>query len=476
MLTLTESEVRRITKNPQPASRRIRGGALIVALLLGVIGAWFAGGGAWLLALGGSAYYLLGGLACLVSAGRYLRGSPYALTCYLTIVVATCIWAIAEVGLDVWQLAPRIGWPLVLAVLLILYRLWTRGGGRPLAIAATLCSALAAAGIVLAMRHLPALPSEVSANVSAAGANAPAPASGGTDDWYAFGGTAAGTRFSSASQITPSNVAALRLTWTYRTGDMPQAQGPAHVFEATPILVGDLLYVCTSESVVIALDPDTGVERWRSDPHADAAGVRLSACRGVSYFEAPAGTTDCPRRIIVPTRDARLFALDAGTGKPCPNFGVQGAISLLEGLAPVPAGFAYTTSPPAIVNGTIVLGGMVLDGYSTGEPSGVIRGFDAVTGALRWAWDPGAADENPQPGTAYSRGSPNAWSVLSADPSLGLVYVPMGNATPDFVDQHRTRYDDRYSSAVVALDAKTGVRRWSFQTVHHDLWDYDVGS
>jgi quinoprotein glucose dehydrogenase/quinate dehydrogenase (quinone) len=128
------------------------------------------------------------------------------------------------------------------------------------------------------------------------------------------------------------------------------------------------------------------------------------------------------------------------------------------------------------VGGTIVLGSFILDGYSTGEPAGVIRGYDAITGALRWAWDPGAADENPAAGIPYSRGSPNAWSVLSGDPSLGLVYVPMGNATPDFVGQHRSRYDDRYSSAVVALDAKTGVRRWSFQTVHHDLWDYDIGS
>jgi quinoprotein glucose dehydrogenase len=356
----------------------------------------------------------------------------------------------------------------VLAALAALHGLWTRSGGRALPLAATLGAVAIGVLILVAMRHLPPL--------AAADGTGPAPAAQSTEEWSAFGANAAGTRFSAASQITPQNVAALRPAWAYRTGALSAGPGPAHVFEATSLFVNDTIYVCTSESVVIALDPDSGAERWRFDPHSSPTGVRLAACRGVSYFEAPADTPECPRRVIIPTRDARLFALDAATGLPCPSFGKKGAVSLLEGMGAVPEGFAYTTSPPAIVNGTIVLGSMILDGYSTAEPAGVIRGFDAITGALRWAWDPGAADENPPAGVAYSRGSPNAWSVLSADAALGLVYVPMGNATPDFVDQHRSRFDDRYSSAIVALDAQTGVRRWSFQTVHHDVWDYDVGS
>jgi quinoprotein glucose dehydrogenase/quinate dehydrogenase (quinone) len=440
----------------------------LIALLLGLLGLCLVLGGAWLTALGGSTYYLIAGLSCLVACGLYLGGSHYALYAVLAIALGTCIWAIAEVGLDFWQLVPRIAWWLVLAVIAVLHRLWSRGHGRALPITATFISLIGAASVVIAMRQLPSLPLRSEA--------VPGLAAKPTDDWYAFGGTAAGTRFSSADQITPANVSALQPAWTYRTGDLPTSRGPAHVFEATPILAGDTLYVCTSQSIVMALDPDTGSERWRFDPHSDATGVRLSACRGVSFYQAPDGTTDCPRRIIVPTRDGRLFALDAETGQPCRSFGNNGVISLLDGLGSVTPGFAYTTSPPAIVSDTIVLGAMVLDGYSTEEPAGVVRGFNAITGALRWAWDPGAADENPKPGVAYSRGSPNAWSVLSADPSLGLVYVPMGNATPDFVDQHRSRFDDRYSSAVVALDASTGVRQWSFQTVHHDLWDYDVGS
>jgi quinoprotein glucose dehydrogenase len=443
-------------------------GGLLIALMLAVLGFCLVLGGAWLTLLGGSFYYLIAGLSCLIASWLYLRGSQAACYAFLAIVLGTCIWAIVEVGLDFWQLVPRIAWWLVLATVVMLHRLWSRGRGRALPITATLIALIVAAFTVAAMRRLPSLPVQSQAVLRTDGEP--------TDDWYAFGGTEAGTRFSSADQITPANVAAMQPAWTYRTGDLPGSPGPAHVFEATPILVGDLLYVCTSQSVVVALDPDTGAQRWRFDPHANATGVRLSACRGVSFYQAPAGTIDCQRRIIVPTRDGRLFALDAETGQPCRGFGTNGVISLLDGLRPVTAGFAYTTSPPAVVSDTLVLGSMVLDGYTTEEPAGVIRGFDAITGALRWAWDPGAAEENPKPGVAYSRGSPNAWSVLSADPLLGLVYVPMGNATPDFVDQHRSRFDDRYSSAVVALDAKTGVRQWSFQTVHHDLWDYDVGS
>ena len=127
-----------------------------------------------------------------------------------------------------------------------------------------------------------------------------------------------------------------------------------------------------------------------------------------------------------------------------------------------PDGYYSITSPPAIANGVAVVGGFVFDGMETKEPSGVIRGYDATTGALLWSWDSGARDENwkPQPGEHYTRGSPNSWSVMSADPELGLVYVPMGNATPDYVGMHRTPEHGRYSSSVVALDSRTGQRRW----------------
>ncbi|MBV1918100.1 MAG: pyrroloquinoline quinone-dependent dehydrogenase [Sphingomonadaceae bacterium] len=166
------------------------------------------------------------------------------------------------------------------------------------------------------------------------------------------------------------------------------------------------------------------------------------------------------------------------TGKPCEDFGENGQVRLRDGLGVTSNGHYMVSSPPAIANGVAVIGGFVLDGYQTGMPSGVVRGYDVVSGERLWSWDSGAVDENwqPEPGEHYSRGSPNSWTVMSADPELGLVYVPMGNATPDYVGMHRTPEHDRYSSSVVALDSRTGKRRWHFRTVHHDLWDYDIGS
>ena len=457
-----------ITKPRSEMTRRkpLAVGCVILAVILTLIGVLMTVGGMKLALLGGSWFYLTSGVCCLVTGWMYLRVPHHAALGVLVIVVGSTAWAVWEVKFDFWQLVPRVAWWVALLLIAVPHSLWLRRRGGVLAAGVAVCLA----GTMLAvMRQLPMLPTPQ------ASAQAP-PAAVETPDWAAFGGSAAGTRYSTANQITPFNVGELRAAWVYRTGDIPVSPGPAHVFEATPILIGDMLYACTSSSVVMALDPDNGAQRWRFDTRSPATGVRLAACRGVSFYKAPAGTLDCPTRIIVPTRDGRLFELNAATGEPCQSFGTHGVISLLDGLGAVTPGFAYTTSPPAVIRNTIVLGSMILDGYATSEPAGVIRGFDARSGALRWAWDPGAAEENPKPGVEYSRGSPNAWSVLSADEELGLVYVPTGNATPDFVDQHRSPLDDRYASAVVALDVANGSRRWSFQTVHHDVWDYDVGS
>jgi quinoprotein glucose dehydrogenase/quinate dehydrogenase (quinone) len=445
-----------------------RPGAKLIGLLLGLIGLWLTGGGAWLLWLGGSPYYVLAGVGCLVSAWLYFRGSSRAICAYLIVFVATCIWGLAEVGANVWLLMPRVGGPLVIAVLVVLHRLWTRSGRGP-AIGATVVALALGTVAIVAMRQLPALP-------LATAQAAPQLAAGTEDDWSAYGRNPSGSRYSPAAQITPANVAGLQPAWTYHTGDLPGAPGRAHVFEATPLKIGDLLYVCTSINVVTALDPDSGKPVWQFDPKVSLKGIGMPACRGVSHYQAPAGTADCPSRIIFATVEGRLIALDALTGKRCASFGSNGESSLAAGMGDYPSGYLYFNSPPTIVNDTIVLGGAVRDGKETGEPAGVIRGYDALTGKLRWAWDPGAANENPGPDIGYTRGSPNSWSVMSADPALNLVFVPLGNATPDYVDGHRTPEANRYSSSVVALDAATGRRRWSYQTVHNDVWDYDIGS
>lgn len=447
-------------------------GARAIAALLALIGLCLAGGGGWLVALGGSPYYLLAGLGCLISAFLYATGRRGAMLAYLAVFAATCLWAVAEVGGDVWQMVPRVGAPATLAALVLLHSLWT-GARRQTAILSTAAAVSLAVIALLAMRHMP----------DTLGEQGPAMAAtpGMIDDWPAFGGQPGGSRFAPGAQITPANVAGLKPAWTYRTGDLPAAypgEKTAHVFEATPIKVGDLVYVCTPHNIVVALDADSGKQRWRFDPKIDVNGVAILACRGVAHYAAPAGTTTCPSRILVATLDARMIAIDALTGARCPDFGRNGEISLLDQMGRKTPGFYYVTSPPAIVAGTAVVGGWVFDGKETEEPAGVVRGFDAITGKLRWAWDPGAKDENalPPPGRTFTLGSPNFWSVASVDPALGLVYLPMGNATPDYVGMHRTPEFGRYSSAVVALDGRTGRRRWSFRTVHHDLWDYDIGS
>jgi quinoprotein glucose dehydrogenase len=166
------------------------------------------------------------------------------------------------------------------------------------------------------------------------------------------------------------------------------------------------------------------------------------------------------------------------TGQSCPDFGESGVTSLLEGMGPVTKGYYYVTSAPQVIRGKLVVGGWVTDGQYVGEPPGVVRAYDAVTGSFAWAWDPGRPKVHVQPasGDHYTLGTPNSWAPMSADEELGLLFVPTGNATPDYFGAQRSREMDQYSSSIVALDAETGEIRWSFQTAHHDLWDYDVGS
>lgn len=310
------------------------------------------------------------------------------------------------------------------------------------------------------------------------------PASAADGEWRHYGSDAGGQRFSALKQLTPENVAGLERAWVYRT----QKGGPAIPgLQVTPLMVGDALYVCTPYNVVISLDAESGEERWRFVPPNENPKPR--SCRGVAYYEVPVATEAgaeagavsegaCAARIITATGDAKLFAIDAQTGKPCEDFGAGGAVDLTAGMGEVRAGYYYVTSAPTIVRGKVVLGGWVSDNQYVGEPSGVIRAFDAVSGAFAWAWDmdrPGEHGE-PGPGESYSRGTANSWAPMSADEALGLVYLPTGNATPDYWGGHRSAGSEKYSTSVVALDAETGAPRWVFQTLHHDVWDYDVGS
>jgi quinoprotein glucose dehydrogenase len=309
------------------------------------------------------------------------------------------------------------------------------------------------------------------------GCGAPERPSGGpVADWPAYGGDAGGRRWSPLEEITSENVGELEQVWIHRSGDV--LDGTASLgkssLQVTPILVDGTLFACSPRGRVFALDPETGRERWRYDPGVDATQFYIVNCRGVSHWRDPEaeGGGQCASRVFVATLDARLVALDAASGAPCPGFGASGTVDLGAGIGDRTPGEYGVTSPPALVGGRVVVGSMVLDNRRTDSPGGVVRAFDARTGALAWAWDPvvaPAADAN----GAYTRGTTNAWAPLSVDEARGLVFVPTGNTSPDYYGGQRNGLDF-YSSSVVALDAATGRVRWHFQTVHHDVWDYDV--
>ena len=434
----------------------------LLAIVLAAIAACLILGGAKLLSLSGSPYYLLAGLAVGASAWLVGKGDRRGAWIYLALLVATVLWAFFERGTNIWAFTARVFAPAILGIWVcwpLIRRHMAIGGG---------ITALTIAGFGVAIAN--------GGNVDAFGALGAADSSAArladSNEWPHYGNSLAGTRFSTVSQITPQNVGELKPAWSYRTGSLDIGLG----FEATPLMVNDTLYLCTPNSVIHALDPDSGKKKWVFDPKAEMP--QSGTCRGVAYFKEGDGKQPCDERIIFGTVDARLMAVDANTGALCSGFGNAGTIDLRRGMGEVKKGYYYTTSAPTIVNGNIIIGGWVADNQYVGEPSGVIRAFDATTGKFAWAWDMDRPDQRGEPaeGETYSRSTPNSWGPMSGDEALGLVYLPTGNSTPDYWSRHRSEAGDRYASSVIALDARTGDLRWSFQTTHLDLWDYDVAS
>ena len=304
-------------------------------------------------------------------------------------------------------------------------------------------------------------------------------------NWPTYGNDAGGTRYSPLTQIDRGNVGRLRVAWIYRTGeDAGYGWASTRVaFEATPIVVDGTLYLSTPFGRVIALDPETGVERWTYDPNIDRDGTfALVTSRGVSTWLDPASEAAraCRRRIFVGTIDARLIALDAATGSPCADFGRGGQVNLAEGITIGQDCQCYhVTSPPAIVSGLVVVGSSIGDNRAVEVERGVVRAYDARTGALRWSWDPIPTRASDPAAATWAReswrrtGAANVWSVMSVDTERGLIFAPTSSPSPDFYGGERLGANV-YANSVVALRAATGEVVWHFQVVHHDIWDYDV--
>jgi quinoprotein glucose dehydrogenase len=471
----------------------------IVSLLFTALtGLYLLVGGAWLLALGGSAYYIVAGVALLGVAWLLYRRRPGALALYALVLVGTAIWSLWESGPDFWALAPRSGVLVIFGVWLLLVGLLR--AARPKFDAGSLLGALVVwAGVLVyaAFNDPQTVNGTFGATADAHAANASAdPAAIAPSDWPAYGRTQEGTRYSPLRQITPDNVKNLQVAWTFRTGDMKGPHDPGEITdEVTPIKVGELLYLCSPHQKLFALDAKTGTLKWTFDPglKPDPTFQHMT-CRGVSYVDlaASAGTAGpagpaaalagaaaaCTRRIYLPVNDGHLYALDALTGARCADFANRGDLDLQPAVA-IPGRNMYEpTSPPVVTSKVIVVAGAVEDNYSTREPSGVIRGYDVRTGALLWAFDPGAKDPNriPGPGEHYTWNTPNSWTPAAYDKELDIVYLPMGVGTPDIWGGHRTPDQERYASGLLALHASTGKLAWFYQTVHHDLWDMDLPS
>ncbi|GHB05056.1 glucose dehydrogenase [Algimonas arctica] len=484
-------------------------GTVVLRLLYGVmiifslgLGLTLVLGGSYLATLGGSWMYLLFGLGFLAAAVLFYKQRSAGVYILLFMALVSLVWGLIEADGNRWAMIPRLGIPFGFAAVgLILLPFLREVSLKMTALAAAV---LVLTAVLATLIFVPdntfendSLMSEVNARTLS-----PVDADSLDRDWIAYGGTRGAVRYSSLASINPENVRDLDVAWTFNTGDMPE--DPAHSkygSEVTPLKVGNSIYICTPMNIIIALDPGTGVEKWRYDPGVSSNSIPYTAaCRAVSYYKksealGPDGqsadflqkealatprdtSADCAARIIGPTLDGRIIAVDAETGKPCSGFGTNGQIDMKIGMGEVKDGMVASTSPHTIINGVIVTNHQVKDNLDLNAPSGVIRGYSAETGELLWAWDMNASDmrSGPDDKGEYSRGTPNSWTISSGDPELGLVYVPLGNSAGDYVSYDRSDEELKYGTALVALDVFTGEPRWHFQTVKNDVWDYDLGS
>jgi quinoprotein glucose dehydrogenase len=286
------------------------------------------------------------------------------------------------------------------------------------------------------------------------------------------------TRHVAFDDLTPAAVTGLRLAWTAHAGEFAGGAGPSPAkpvegFQTRPVLVDDVLVFTTTTSKVIAVDAETGAERWRVDPFAGRDRVCDRPHRGVAVWP---GDREHGATIFSGTCDGHLVAIDARGGRLAAAFGVNGLVDLRAGVGAAPADAFGVTSAPVVFRDLVIVGSLVPEEEWQG-PSGDVRAFDVRTGREAWRFhtvpQPGEANHDAWPGDSWRRRTGvNVWSQMTVDEERGLVFLPIGSASYDFYGADRPG-TNLYANCLVALDAATGAVRWHYQMVHHDLWDYD---
>ncbi len=460
-----------------------------LGVIIALLGLALAVGGAKLVSLGGSWYFLIGGVAMAISGLLIAKRKAAGAWLFGAFLVGTALWAVADVGLVFWPLFSRLF--MFAAIGLVVALVYPLLVGRPARGAYGVAAVLAVGVAVAAGNMFVAHPSV--APTGAGPGMTPVTAAEAQKDWAHYGNTEGGSRFAALDQINRDSVDKLKVAWTYRTGDVAISDGNGAEDQLTPLQIGSKVFICTPHNNLIALDADTGKELWKNQVNAQSA--VWQRCRGMAYFDAtaplnqptqpgsspiiaasvPAGA-QCQRRLLTNTIDARLIAVDADTGQFCEDFGAHGQVDLKAGLGNVPDSYYQLSSAPLIAGTTVVVGGRVADNVQTDMPGGVIRGFDVISGQMRWAFDPGNPEDRQAPaaGSTYVRSTPNSWAPMSYDPLMNTVFLPMGSSSTDIYGVERTALNHKYGASVLALDASTGAEKWVYQTVHNDLWDFDL--
>jgi quinoprotein glucose dehydrogenase len=303
-------------------------------------------------------------------------------------------------------------------------------------------------------------------------------------EWPAFGGDLAATKYSTLTDINRANVATLAKAWEWSTGETPNDNPRTRPgnFQATPLMIGDTLFLSTSYNRVVALDASTGRELWSYDPKAYAAGQPPN---GTGFVHRGVATwTDGKQRRVFMNSRWNLIALDAATGKPIHDFGDTGVVDLTRQLARNGKSvnkLHYTqTSPPVVWRNLVIVGNGVADRlvYSN-DPPGDVQAFDVKTGKRVWSFSPVPRNAKDDGGETWlddswkTTGHANVWAPFSVDDKRGLVYLPVSTPSNDWYGGAR-KGANLYAESIVCLEAKNGKRVWHFQTVHHGLWDYDL--